>query len=194
MVGKLQISSVKKETIQNTDEEYLVRGCQDNDPATQKILYNKYVEQMMILCLRYLTDQEDAKEVLMDGFYSAFRNINSFTYQGEGSLKAWLKKIMVNQCLMHLRKRRAVFVSTDIGHYEEVAVSASDTFGTLNVKEIMKLIQSLPDGYRTVFNLYCFEGKNHKEIAELLDVSESTSKTQLYKAREILKKQITQLT
>lgn len=193
MVAKLQISSVTNK-LENTDEEYLVRGCQDNSPAAQKMLYNKYVEQMMILCLRYLINQEDAKETCMDGFYSAFRNINSFTWQGPGSVKAWLKKIMVNQCLMQLRKRRTIYVSTDIEHYEEVAVSNSDTFGTLNAKEIMKLIQGLPDGYRTVFNLYCFEGKNHKEIAELLNVSESTSKTQLYKAREILKKQITQLT
>lgn len=193
MIAKSQISYVKRETIQNTDEEYLVKGCQENNPAAQKMLYNKYVEPMMILCLRYLVNQEEAKEAMMDGFYSSFKNIRGFNYLGPGSLKAWLKKIMINQCLMHLRKRQAFYVTgKDMEYYEDTAV-APDTYESLTAKEIMKLVHALPDGYRTVFNLYCFEGKNHREIAELLGVSENTSKSQLHKAREILKKQVLQL-
>ena len=174
------------------DEVWLVKCCKDNNPAAQKTLYNKYVESMMILCLRYVVDPEDAREVLMDGFLSFFRHINSFTYQGEGSVKAWLKKIVINQCLMHLRKRRSLFISgKEVEHFENVD-SGANIFSYLNAKEIMSMIHSLPDGYRTVFNLYFFEGLNHREIGEMLNISENTSKSQLHRARAILKEKILQ--
>lgn len=148
---------------------------------------------MMLLCLRYIANREDAKDVLMEGFFNAFKNIEKFTWQGEGSLKAWLKKIMVNQCLMHLRKQHTTFVSTtdNIEQYEYNAQDAP-VFESMDIKEIMKMIHVLPDGYRTIFNLYVFEEMNHREIAELLGISENTSKSQLHKARAILKKQILQ--
>ena len=174
------------------DEVWLVKCCKDNNPAAQKVLYNKYVESMMILCLRYIVDPEDAKEVLMDGFLNFFRHINGFTYQGEGSVKAWLKKIVVNQCLMHLRKRRSLFISgKEAEHFENVD-NGENIFNYLNAKEIMSMIHSLPDGYRTVFNLYFFEGLNHREIGEMLNISENTSKSQLHRARAILKEKIVQ--
>lgn len=173
------------------DEAALVKCCKDNNALAQKMLYNRYVESMMILCLRYVVNAEDAKEVLMDGFLGFFKNIDGFSYRGEGSVKAWLKKIMVNQCLMHLRKRRTVF--TDGKELEILETSASENvFNYLQVKEIMKMIQSLPDGYRTVFNLYFFEGMNHKEIGALLEITESTSKSQLHRARSLLKEKILQ--
>ena len=176
----------------NMDEASLVNCCKDNNPVAQKILYNKYVEPMMILCLRYVVNQEDAKEVLMDGFFNFYKNINSFTYQGEGSVKAWLKKIVVNQCLMHLRKRRSLFITgKDVGDFEN-ADTGENALDYLNAKEIMNMIHSLPDGYRTIFNLYFFEGMNHREIGEMLDISENTSKSQLHRARAILKEKILQ--
>src|ERR1700748_3032439 len=101
------------------DEAALVKYCKDNNPSAQKMLYNKYVDSMMILCLRYVVNTEDAKEVLMDGFLNFFKNISGFTYRGEGSVRAWLKKIVVNQCLAHLRKSSPFFVAVkDQGQYE----------------------------------------------------------------------------
>jgi RNA polymerase sigma factor (sigma-70 family) len=183
---------LKNETLYTVDEARLVINCKNNDQLAQKTLYNKYVEVMMIVCLRYVVNPEDAKEVLMDSFYNFFKNISSFTYQGDGSVKAWLKKITVNQCLMHLRKKQPFFVSTkDIEYYEDVS-GGDNILHDLSIKEIMKLVQSLPDGYRTIFNLYAFEGKNHREIAELLGISDNTSKSQLHRARAILMKKILQ--
>lgn len=173
-----------------TDEALLVKRCKNNDPAAQHILYNKYVEDMMILCLRYIPQHDDAKEALMDGFLSFFRGIGSFTYRGEGSVKAWLKRIVINQCLMHLRKRNLNTLSIEDAPNREEYEAKEDILGNMAAKEIMKLLHELPDVYRTVFNLYVFEDMGHKEIATLLGISENTSKSQLHRARAMLKKQI----
>lgn len=173
-----------------TDEAYLVKCCKDNNPAAQKVLYSKYAEDMMLLCLRYITNQEDAKEALMDGFLSFFRNIGGFTYQGAGSVKAWLKKIVVNQCLMHLRKRQPFYQSgKEVEEYEDKD-TGEDVLDHLSAKELLQLIHTLPEGYRAVFNLYVFEDMNHREIGELLNISEQTSKSQLHRAKALLKKKI----
>lgn len=172
------------------DEATLVTRCKNNESAAQHALYNKYVEDMMILCLRYIPRQEDAKEALMDGFLNFFRNIGSFTYRGEGSVKAWLKRIIINNCLMHLRKRNPIIVSIDAQVTYEEHETTEDALGNMAAKEIMKLLHQLPDTYRTIFNLYVFEDMGHKEIAELLGITENTSKSQLHRARALLKKQI----
>ncbi|XZF13961.1 RNA polymerase sigma factor [Chitinophagaceae bacterium MMS25-I14] len=175
----------------NNEEVSLAAGCRDGNAFAQKLLYERYVEQMMILCLRYISNQHDAKEALMDGFCSCYRSINSFTWQGPGSLQAWMKRVMINQCLMRLRKNKKVFAElNDIHEGMQDAVSAIDI---LSAKEIMQLVHQLPDGYRAVFNLYVFEEMTHKEIALLLDITENTSKSQLFKARQLLQKKICQL-
>lgn len=174
-----------------TDEANLVSRCKNNEPEAQRILYNMYVEDMMILCLRYIANKEDAKEAMMDGFLSFFRNMDKFSYLGEGSVKAWLKKIVINQCLMQLRKRKTLIapdLDTDKIEMQEDGASALDMIAA---KEILELLQSLPDGYRTVFNLYVFDGLNHKEIATLLQISEQTSKSQLHRARMMMQTKIT---
>jgi RNA polymerase sigma-70 factor, ECF subfamily len=168
-----------------------VRRCKNNEPEAQRILYSMYVEDMMILCLRYIANKEDAKEAMMDGFLSFFRNLDKFSYLGAGSVKAWLKKIVINQCLMQLRKRKTLITSdldTDKIELQEDGASALDMIAA---KEILELLQSLPDGYRTVFNLYVFDGLNHKEIATLLQISEQTSKSQLHRARMMMQEKIT---
>ena len=183
---------MKVEQVNHIDEAVLVKGCKNNDPAAQKMLYNRYVEPMMILCLRYIVNKEEAKEVLMDGFLAFFKNIGKFTWLGEGSARAWLKKIVVNQCLMHLRKRNILFIGgKEIAHFEDKD-NGENAVEALNAKEIMKMVHALPDGYRTVFNLYVFEGMNHREIGEMLNISENTSKSQLHRARAILKEKILQ--
>ena len=185
---------MQAELIHSTDEAILVKRCKENDAAAQKMLYAKYAERMMILCLRYITNSEDAREVLMDGFLSFFKNIGGFTWRGEGSTSAWLKKIVVNQCLMFLRRRQPLFLSHNEMEQEEQIGYPENVHDYINAKEIMSMIQSLPGGCRTIFNLYVFEGMNHREIGELLDISESTSKSQLHRARALLKESILQTT
>ena len=184
---------MKAEPLDNNDEAYLVKCCKDNNPAAQKILYNKYVEGMMIVCLRYIVNQEDAKEVLMDSFLKFFQNIKTFSYLGEGSVKAWLKKITINQCLMQLRRQHPVFIPVSEPGSRDEPDDDDNILGRLAIKDILKLVHALPDGYRMVFNLYVFEGMNHKEIGEMLGISESTSKSQLHRAKAILKEKIVQV-
>lgn len=150
----------------------------------------QYVEEMMMLCLRYVSDKEDAREVMMDAFLKFFNSLKDFEYRGKGSVKAWLKKITVNYCLMFLRKRTMNFqVLDDRGGHDEIA-STGDVTGQMNVKDILKLIHELPPGCKTVFNLYVFEEMTHKDIAQALNITEGTSKSQLHLARKILKDKI----
>ncbi len=173
------------------NERTAIEECRNQNRFAQKYFFDRYSEQMMLLCLRYIKDQEDAREALMDAFCKFFKNIDQFTWQGEGSVSAWLKKIVVNQCLMHLRKRKDLITpSDDMGVYED-ASDMANAIDQLSAKEIMVLVHELPSGYRTVFNLYVFEGMTHKEIAQVLDISENTSKSQLHKAKAMLKKQLT---
>lgn len=177
-----------RDTIQEIE---LIQACCNEDHYAQKRLFDRYAESMMILCFRYIPDREDAKEVMLDAFYNVFKNIEGFSYRGEGSFKAWLKKITVNQCLMHLRKKEAFFISTDEQVAGDVAMD-DNIVDKMSAKEIMRLIHQLPDGYRTVFNLYVFEEKTHKEIATLLNISENTSKSQLHKAKAMMQKKLLQ--
>lgn len=172
------------------DEQELVTACIDGERIAQRRLYDIYVDFMMITCLRYIPYQEDAKEVMMDGFCNGYKNLEKFTYRGDGSLKAWLKKIMINQCLMFLRKREDLSkTSKELDYSNDIALN-EDALSKMSVKELMSVIHSLPSGYRTVFNLFVFEGMTHKEIAALMNISENTSKSQLRKAKTLLQKTI----
>lgn len=171
-------------------EKAMIAGCGKAERASQKLLYEKYNGQMMLLCCRYLTNQEEAKEALMDGFLNCFKNINNFEYRGEGSLFGWLQRIMINQCLMRLRaSNRHQMLSVENENFEELTTGELQ-IQNLSTKEILKLIGQLPDGYRTVFNLYHVEGLGHKVIGKLLAISENTSKSQLAKAKQKLRQWI----
>ena len=172
------------------DEElFLVKECKRGHASAQKKLYEKYCDLLLMICLRYLDSREDAQEVLMDVFLNAFKRIEGFTYAGQGSLSAWLRKITVNQCLMKLRRQQPQFRELPEMAQENLA-GTEDILAGISSKEILLLIQELPPGYRAVFNLYVFEEKSHKEIATLLEVSEQTSKSQLHRARALLQRQI----
>ena len=173
------------------NEESLIKGCKEGNAQAQRALYNQYVEQLMQVCLRYANNKEDAKDMLMQGMVACFKSIHTLEYRGEGSLRAWLKKVMVNQCLMQLRKQKEAFRELDSALEEQLPGQQNDCPDMqLNVKEIMLWIHELPPGYRTVFNLYVFEDMGHKDIAAMLGISESTSKTQLHKARALLQNKI----
>ncbi|MGD1843788.1 MAG: RNA polymerase sigma factor [Salibacteraceae bacterium] len=177
------------DTIFKLELQQLIRRCIDGQPIAQKAFYERYSTSMFRLCFRYLKQQEDAEDVLVRGFTKAFRALSKLDYQGEGALIAWLKKIMVNEALMVLRSRNLwLHALAEPPEQEEAPKVESD----LAAEELYSLIRQLPDGYRTVFNLYVIEGHTHPEIAALLGISPNTSKTQLNKARKALRHQLRQ--
>ena len=172
----------------NTSE--LVKEAKQGSTAAQKCLFDQFADKMLVVCQRYVKNPEDAEELLLDGFYKFFTKIASFTYQGDAALYAWLKRIMINECLMFLRKKNVFTIVTESA--AEEIVLAEDALNNLSAAEIFNLVVQLPVGYRTVFNLYIIEGMEHKEIAALMGISEGTSKSQLSKARSLLQKMLSQ--
>jgi len=168
----------------------LTREAKKGSAAAQKCLFDILSDQMMLVCRRYVKTYEDAEEILLDGFYKFFKNLSSFSYQGDGSMYAWLKKIMINECLMFLRRKHSFIIATE-QEAEEIPMN-DDALGKLSASEILNLVMELPVGYRTVFNLHVIEGMGHREIAKLLNIAEGTSKSQLNKAKLLLQKNLTQ--
>ncbi|MGK7397773.1 MAG: RNA polymerase sigma factor [Candidatus Cyclobacteriaceae bacterium M3_2C_046] len=168
-------------------EEDLIRDCQKQDGKAQKAIYDKYSSGMLGLCTRYIKDKMEAEDVMIAGFLKVFDKINQ--YQGQGSFEGWIKRIMINESLQYLRKHKNMYLEVDI----EQANRTPDfqlLHNHLEVEDLMKMVNGLPMGYRTVFNLYAIEGYSHKEIAATLDISENTSKSQLSRARSILQKSL----
>lgn len=174
-----------------SEEEKLVKGCVKGRPEAQEALYNRYYRTMFGVCLRYAKDRETAEDVLQEGFIKVFTYIH--TYTGNGSLEGWIRRIIVNTALEQYRKKGAMYAMVDLEkayHHD----AGEDIVGQLNEKELLGLIQNLPDGYRTIFNLYAIEGYNHREIGELLGIAEGTSKSQFARARQTLQENIYQMT
>lgn len=155
----------------------------------QKELFNKTASTMMGLCFRYAKNTEDAEDILQNGYIKVFKNINNF--QEKGSFEGWIKKIMVNTAItFYTQKKNAPFF-LEIEEIQEIPVQEDySIIKNMEYKELLKLVQSLPEKYRIVFNLFAIEGYSHPEIAELLNITENTSKSQLFRAREILKSKI----
>lgn len=172
-------------------EEELSLQCQRGDMQARRTLYERYGGRLMAICLRYIGDRETAEDVLHDGFLRIFQSIKQFSYQGEGSLKAWLSRVMVNEALGYLRKKN-VQLQQEVLMTEIPDVPDTDDSDLNDIPRsvLMKFISELPDGYRTVFNLYVFEEKSHKEIASLLGITEHTSSSQFYRAKSLLIKKI----
>lgn len=169
-------------------EEHILIGCRKGKSKAQKKLYDLYSAQMFGVCLRYAKNTADAEDILQDGFVKVFKNIDK--YDGSGPLAGWIYRVMVNTALNHLRsKNKMRFVEYDNNiadkHHEDDYIEPS-----FSKQEIMKAVQKLPYGYRTVFNMYVIDGYKHKEIAEMLDISINTSKTQLARARNMLKEEL----
>jgi len=164
----------------------LIREAKQGSTAAQKCLFDQLSDKMLILCRRYVKNREDAEEILLDGFFKFFKHLHHFNYQGEPALFAWLKKIMINECLMHLRKKNAFIIVTE--KIAEEIVLEEDALNNLSAAEIFDMIIQLPVGYRTVFNLHVVEGMPHAEIAVLMGITEGTSKSQLSKAKSLLQK------
>jgi len=168
-------------------EDDLLKLCLKYDLKAQNKLYELYKVNMFVLCQRYFAQRDDAQDALQDGFVKVFRDLHQFD-PSKGTLGSWMKKVFINTCLEILRKKRIDFNNLDdIG---EIPYQDGGIISDLNHKDLTKLIQKLPAGYRTVFNLYIVEGFTHNEIAEKLNISENTSKTQLMKAKIALKRSL----
>lgn len=170
-------------------EEKLIRKCQRRDRKAQQTLYERYQERMFRVIYRYVRSQAEAEDLLCQGFLKVFDRIGDFRYRGPGSLSGWIRRIMVNESLMHLRKQKFEFVSED----EALHLAAPDRADhDLDAEELYALVRALPLGYRTVFNLFAIEGYTHREIAVRLGISEGTSRSQLAKARRMLQEMMVQ--
>ena len=172
------------------DTVQLLKEARQGSAAAQKYLFDIWSGKMMLVCVRYLKNEQDAEEVLLDGFYKFFKNLPGFTYNGEAALHGWLKKIMVNECLMFLRKKHKALLFPE-ENLPQVPVNAAILM-QLDAEALNSLILQLPMGYRTVFNLYVVEGYDHKEIAAMLNINENTSRSQLMKAKGKLKAMVEQ--
>lgn len=174
-----------KRQIHYTEAE-LIKGCQKGNSLYQQALYRQYYRKMLGVCMRYTNQQEDAEDVLQEAFIKIFKHIKGF--RGKGSFEGWIRRIMVHTSIEHYRKRSRYFM-VEVGQANEVELNA-DQLSDLSREEILDLIQALPVGYRTVFNLYAIEGYAHKEIAEMLGISIGTSKSQYSRAKALLKEKM----
>ena len=174
------------------EEQELIEGCRKANRLAQKELYDKYARKMMGVCLRYVSDWETARDPLQDGFVKVFTNLD--TYSGNGSFEGWMRKIGVNGALEHIRKSDVLREASDwdsVGEQPEAA--SASAISELSAAELMKLVQTLPAGFRMVFNLFAVEGYSHREIAEMLHITESTSRSQYVRARQLLQKKVKEL-
>lgn len=174
---------MNKASNQIFSESDLLEGCRRGDRKMQHELYNRFAPKMYGVCLRYAANAEEAEDILQEGFIKIFNKINS--YRGEGSFEGWIRRIFVNTAIEHFRKKTYLqpITETEENTVEGKYLSVLDS---LAEKDIVQLVQQLSPGYRTVFNMYVVEGYTHKQIAELLGISEGTSKSQLSRAKLIL--------
>ncbi len=173
-----------------TEDQTLVEGCLRRDSQCQRQLYENYKVLLFRICLRYAKDRPQAEDMLQEGFVKIFTDLHQF--RAEGNLGAWMRRVMVNVALQYLRReKRFKFVDDTMiadTHYQ----TTDGLYAKLDAQRLTQLLQQLPVGYRTVFNLYVVEGYSHKEIAQELTISVSTSKSQLFKAKAALRKMLGQ--
>jgi len=164
-------------------ESDLIRGCLEGDRKMQEELYKRFSPKMYAVSLRYAGQNDDAQDILQDGFVKVFRNLGM--YRGEGSFEGWIRRIFVNTAIEHYRRKANVYPVTET-HENVMEARDASALDSLSIKDLQAIIRQLSPGYKTVFNLYVIEGYSHKEIAEMMGISEGTSKSQLARAKAIL--------
>ncbi|GAA4447323.1 RNA polymerase sigma factor [Ravibacter arvi] len=168
-------------------ETQLIRALRARDPKAQRLLFEKFSGRMMTVCVRYVGDRMTAEDILVQGFMKIFDAISQF--REEGSFEGWMRRIMVNEALAFLRQQRRLLENADLAEAHSIPdYQYADEH--LHASEIIRMIEKLPLGYRTVFNLYAIEGFTHMEIAKMLGITESTSKSQLHRARASLQEMV----
>lgn len=165
-------------------EDVLIKGCIKNDALAQRELYNRFSPKMLTLCYRYAYSREDAEDMLQEGFIKVFTQIRNF--ENRGSFEGWIRRIMVHTCINMLKRSRRFNDRVDLIYASGVQVREESVSAVMHTKQIIDCIRLLPIGYRTVLNLYAIEGFSHREIAGMLDIEESTSRSQYTRARSML--------
>jgi len=165
----------------------LLEGCKKSDRKAQELLYQSLASKMLGVCVRYAKDSFEAEDILQSGFIKVFQKISEF--RGEGSFEGWIRRIMVNTAIEVYRKNQRSLNVVDIDQVFDEPQTMFDMTG-LETKDLLKVIKQLPGGYRLVFNMYVIEGYSHKEIGEQLNISEGASKSQLSRARALLREKI----
>ena len=171
------------------NETQLIKRAVENDRDAQRTLFDLYAPKMLSVCRYYIRDVHFAEEVMLNGFFKTFQNIKSF--RNEGSFEGWVRRIMVRECISYLRAQKKIEFTTDNIEVHDKVIDSTES--QMTVAEIQLLIDNLPDGYRMVFNMYAIEGYKHHEIAKMLNITEGTSKSQLFKARKLLQEGIKSL-
>ena len=172
---------------QINSESELIRQCKRQNRRAQKLLYEQQSPVMLAVCRRYISDLDMAEELMLNGFVKVFGKIDQF--KGEGSFQGWIRRIMVTTCLEWIRNNQQLYKEVDLDEINP-AVNFETADLNLEAEDLIQMIQELPQGYQTIFNMYAIEGYNHKEIAEALQISVNTSKSQLSRARVLLQKKL----
>lgn len=165
-------------------EQAILAGCLQNNAAAQRELYNRYSPRMLSVCYRFAQSREDAEDMLQEGFIKVFTQMH--TFQNKGSFEGWIRKIIVHTCINFLKKYKKFNDNVELAYAGFLEVKEETIPSIMQAKQVVECIRLLPVGYRTVLNLYAIEGYNHKEIAELLEIEESTSRSQYTRARSML--------
>src|SRR5215204_4293933 len=165
-------------------DDAILQGCLRKDTTAQRELYNRYSPKMLSVCYRFAHHREDAEDMLQEGFIKVFSQIH--TFQNKGAFEGWIRRIIVHTCINHLKKNKRFNESVDIIHATGVQVREESIPSIVQAKQVVECIRLLPIGYRTVLNLYAIEGYSHKEIAGMLDIEESTSRSQYTRAKQML--------
>jgi RNA polymerase sigma-70 factor (ECF subfamily) len=180
------------------NEKELIKGCKRAEPLAMKTLYESYYSLMLGICMRYVGNRFDAEDLVQDGFVKIFKDIGSFS--GRGSFEGWLKRVIINNTLMYLRKSKKEFSFENIDNIamdepasmdeEELSAEHRISSAEFTKEELIDIINTLPTGYQKIVNLYIIDGYKHHEVSELLNISTGTSKSQLFKARKLIKKKL----
>ena len=176
------------ENVTTFTEQQMIALCKKGDRVAQKALFDSLSRKMFPLCIRYMGDRDAAEDVLQEGFILLFSKLDS--YSGDGSFEGWARKVFVNTALMTLRKNDVMRQSEDIESARNVTGDEVTALQSMSYKELMDMVAELPPGFRTVFNLFLVEGYSHKEISEMLGITEATSRSQLQRARVMLQNKI----
>ena len=177
--------------MKNNLDQKLIESCIKGDRAAQKVVYDRLAPRMLPLCIRYVGDRELAEDILQDGFVTLFTHLSD--YKGDGSFEGWARKIFVTTALMELRRKDALKMSDDLEVVRGMKTEITGQIQNIGYKDLIKVITQLPPGFRTVFNMYAIEGYSHKEIGEILGISETTSRTQLSRARTWLQNKLKEI-
>lgn len=171
-------------------EQILINRLLIKEEAAWKELFGIYSGSLSGVCSRYIAEKDDVRDILQNSFIKMFRSIDTFEYRGEGSLKAWMMRIAMNESLKHIRQNSGFQTTAWTSDFPDTPEEEEPDLEEVPQTEVMEMIKALPDGYRTVFNLYVFEKKSHKEIAELLGIAENSSASQFHRAKGLLVQKI----